>query len=88
MRVVYDIMIFFAVLFTSFWWVLMLSILGSILFSWWYEIIAVFVLFELLFRGSMTLPGTLFFLAPFSLYALIFLLCIEWVRKHIRRKMP
>ena len=83
MRIIYDIILFVAVLFSPFWLIIGLAILGIILFPKWYEVIAVFAFFDLLFRGDPSF-STPILMVPLALYALFVLLCAELVRKRIR----
>ena len=86
MRIIYDIILFVAVLFSPFWLLVLLAILGIIMFPKWYEFIAIFALFDLLYRGDPTF-STHILMVPLALYALFALLCVELVRKRIRKNV-
>lgn len=86
MRIIYDIILFIAVLLSPFWLLVSLAILGIVLFPKWYEVIAFFALFDLLFRGDPSF-STYALMVPLALYALLALLCAELVRKRIRENV-
>ncbi|GEM_PF-4623330 len=85
MRIPYDIVVFFAVLFAPFWSIVLLCLFGMYIFPRWYEIIITFALFEFLFHA----PLPAFMMAtttmlPLSFYALITLIGVEWLRDRVR----
>lgn len=87
MRIIFDIIMFVSVLFTPLWLVVMLSAVGMYFIKKWYEVIAIFVLFEFLFRAPLSdSMATRSEVIPLALYALGALVFVEWFRVRIRER--
>lgn len=83
MRTYFNIAIFVAVIFTPFWFVLVISFAGLYFVQRWYGLVFAFVIYELLYYpGLDMLPVWLYI--PLPVYALVAIIANEWVRLRVR----
>lgn len=86
MRVLFDLILFCAVLFAPFWVVLLVSAVGILMIPRWYEVIFAYALYELMFRGTLPDAAPLYLSVPLPAYALLVLFVNEWIRGRIRER--
>lgn len=86
MRVLFDLILFCAVLFAPFWLILVVSAVGILMIPRWYEVVFAYALYELMFRGALSDLAPLYLFIPLSAYAFIAVIVNEWIRGRIRER--